>query len=200
MLTRLPHALILFRFLCAPAMILLAYNGGSANAGWVIALLYLGLISDILDGIVARNLGVADVQMRRLDSQTDLIFWLSVGYTSWILHPEIILAYKIPVIILFITEASCYLTSFLRFRKETCTHAWASKCFGLCMLAAFTEVIGFGIGGFFFKLALIFGYISHIDRILITLLIPEWTHDIPSTYHAYLLRQGKTFKRYKLFN
>jgi len=196
----LPYLLILFRFLCAPVIIFLAMKGGNDNSGWILLLLYLGLISDILDGIFARKSGVADAKMRRLDSQTDLIFWLSVGYTSWLLHPEIILHHKIFVIILFITELSCYLTSFLRFGKETCTHAWLSKFFGLCMLAAFTSLIGFGNGGFFFILALVAGYLSHLDRVLITLLIPYWTHDIPSTYHAWLLRKGKTFKRYKLFN
>lgn len=196
----IPYSLIVFRFLCAPAMILLAYKGGTSYSGWIVLLLYLGLISDIFDGILARAMGVSDSKMRRLDSQIDLIFWLSVGYTSWLLHSEIILKFKIFVIIIFVTEASCYLISFIRFSKETCTHAWLSKFFGLCMLAAFTSLIGFGNGGFFFVLALVVGYISHLDRILITLLIPEWTHDIPSTYHAWLLRRGKTFKRYKLFN
>ena len=196
----LPYSLITFRFLCAPAMILLAVKGGTSHAIWIVALLYLGLLSDILDGIFARQLGIADSKMRRLDSQTDMVFWISAGYTAWVLHPDIISHFRIPVILLFATEGACYLVSFLRFGKETCTHAWLSKFFGLCMLTAFTAVIGFGQDGFFFVLALVAGYVSHLDRILITLLIPGWAHDIPSTYHAWLLRKGKTFKRYKLFN
>ena len=196
----IPYLLIIFRFLCSPSIIILAMKGGSSNSGWITMLIYLGLISDILDGIFARKMGVADTKMRRLDSQADLIFWISVGYASWLLHPEIILSFKFPVILLFLTEASCYLVSFIRFGKETCTHAWLSKLFGLCLLAAFTSVITFGSGGFFIILALVAGYVSHLDRILITLLIPEWTHDIPSTYHAWLLHEGKVFKRYKLFN
>jgi len=44
------------------------------------------------------------------------------------------------------------------------------------------------------------GFISHIERILITLLLPKWTHDIPSFYHAYLIRKGVGFKRNKLLN
>lgn len=196
----IPYSLIVFRFLCAPGMILLSLNDGHLNKGWILLLLYLGLISDIADGIIARQIGIADSRMRRLDSQTDLIFWISVGYAAWILHPDIILSFKIPVLFLFVTEWSCYLTSFLRFGKETCTHAWLSKFFGLCMLAVFTAIIGFGKGGVIFILALVAGYVSHLDRILITLLIPEWTHDIPSTYHAWLLRKGKIIKRYKLLN
>lgn len=195
-----PYSLIAFRFITAPIMIYLAYTGGTTYKAVIILLLYLGLASDIFDGIIARQLGVADTKLRRLDSQTDLVFWLSIGYTSWLLHPEIILEFKIPVIILFATEATCYIVSFIRFGKETCTHAWLSKSFGLTMLGAFTSLIYFGNSSFFFIFAFIVGYVSHLDRILITLIIPEWTHDIPSTYHAILLRKGKTIKRYKLFN
>ncbi|WP_235297813.1 CDP-alcohol phosphatidyltransferase family protein [Portibacter marinus] len=196
----LPYALIIFRLLCAPAMLIMGYFGGTNYAFWIVLLLYLGLISDILDGIVARNAGVATPFLRRLDSQVDMIFWVSAGWTAWALHSDVIRENWIAIVILFATEALCYLVSFLRFGKETCTHAWLSKFWGITLLAGFTELIGFGTGGFFFKMAIIVGYLSHLDRILITLIIPEWTHDIPSTYHAWLLRKGQTFKRYKIFN
>jgi hypothetical protein len=47
---------------------------------------------------------------------------------------------------------------------------------------------------------LITGLLSQLDRIIISSLLPKPECDIPSAYHAYLRRQGKTFKRYKLFN
>jgi len=196
----IPYALILFRLLCAPTMLLLAYKGGVEYSGWIVLLLYLGLISDILDGILARNSGIAGTRMRRIDSQVDMLFWVSAGWTSWALHPEIIRPLSIPIIIVFATEASCYIVSFIRFGKETCCHAYLSKFWGICLLAAFTSMIGFGVGGFFLKMAIVVGIFSHLDRILITITIPHWTHDIPSTYHAWLLRQGKTFKKFKIFN
>jgi CDP-diacylglycerol--glycerol-3-phosphate 3-phosphatidyltransferase len=178
----------------------MAYKGGEAYAPWIVLLLYLGLISDILDGIIARNSGIATSGLRRLDSQVDMIFWVSAGWSAWALHADIIKQYWIAILILFATEGLCYLVSFMRFGKETCTHAWLSKFWGLCLLAGFTELIGFGSGGFFFVLAIVAGYVSHLDRILITLIIPKWTHDIPSTYHAWLLRRGRTFKKFKIFN
>ena len=181
-------------------MLLLAYYKGTQATSAILWLLYLGLLSDIFDGIIARKLGVADLHLRRIDSQVDLVFWLSVGFTAYMLHPETIRQYRWPIVILFAGEASCYLVSFIRFGKETCTHAWASKLFGLCMLMAFTTLIGFGTGGYFMLQALVVGYLSHLDRILITLVIPHWTHDIPSVYHAYLIKKGKPFTRYKLFN
>lgn len=197
---KIPYALILFRFLCAPAMLLMAYYGGADFTGIIVLLLYLGLLSDILDGIFARNAGIADTKMRRLDSQTDMIFWVAAGWSAWALHPEVIREHSAVITLIFIMEGACYLISILRFGRETCCHAYLSKFWGLCLLAAFTALIGFGKGGFFFNLAIIFGLISHLDRIAITLIIPHWTHDIPSTWHAIQLRKGRAIKKYKLFN
>ena len=55
-----------------------------------------------------------------------------------------------------------------------------------------------GISGYHFKIALVFGLIAHIDRVLIYILLRQWDHDIPSSYHAYMLRQGKQILRNKL--
>jgi len=97
-------------------------------------------------------------------------------------------------------EGLCYLISIIRFGKETCTHAILSKIWGLTLLTAFTSLVGFNHAGIPFALAIIFGLISHVDRILITLILPVWTHDIPSFYHAYLIRKGVDFKKNKLLN
>ena len=97
-------------------------------------------------------------------------------------------------------EISDYLISILKFKRETCTHAFLSKLWGITLLIAFTSLIGFNHAGIPFHVAIIMGLISHIDRILITLILSEWTHDIPSAYHAYLIRKGIDFKRNEYLN
>jgi phosphatidylglycerophosphate synthase len=200
MMKKLPFALIAFRLALAPIILLLAYYWGHAARPTILVLMYLGLISDIFDGIIARNEGVSSEALRRMDSQTDMLFWLSLGVATYWLFPDIIRANTTAIIIIFVMEGLCYAISLLRFGKETCTHALLSKMWGLSLLAAFTALIGFNHAGIPFYMAIVLGLISHIDRILITLVLPHWTHDIPSAYHAYLIRQGKTFKRYKIFN
>jgi len=166
----------------------------------ILILMYLGLISDIMDGIVARQLNVSSSKFRRFDSQTDMIFWLSIGISTWMLYPELIRHNAVPIIIIFIMEGMCYLISIIKFKRETCTHALLSKLWGITLLIAFTSLIGFNHAGIPFIIAIVFGLISHVDRILITLILPKWTHDIPSFYHAYLIRKGINFKRNKLLN
>lgn len=197
---RFPYALILFRFLCAPVMLLLGYFYHNQYVKIIVVLLFLGLISDILDGIIARKQNVSSVKMRRLDSQTDMVFWLSAGFTAWFIWPHTISDNSVVIWILLGMEASCYIVSILKFGRETCTHAYLSKFWGTTLLAAFTDLILNGNAGFLFYFCLCAGIVSHLDRILITLILPKWQHDIPSAYHAYLIRKGKPFKKFMLFN
>jgi CDP-diacylglycerol--glycerol-3-phosphate 3-phosphatidyltransferase len=196
----LPLALILFRLLCAPAILSLAYLQGESSKSWIILLMYAGLISDIFDGIIARHQNITSAKLRRMDSQTDMVFWLSIGVSTWILFPDLIRANSGSIWAILAMEASVYLISILKFGRETCTHAFLSKLWGITLLIAFTSLLGFNHAGIPFAVAISIGIISHIDRILITLILPEWTHDIPSAYHSWLIRRGKAFKKHKLFN
>lgn len=199
-INKIPYYFIYFRGLLIPVTLGLGYFYGDESRYLVMLLMYLGLFSDIFDGIIARNLGVQTATMRRLDSQVDMLFWLSIGVYSFWIHPEIINEHIYLVRAVLAMEVFCYLLSFVKFGKESAFHPLLSKTWGLCLLAAFTGIIGFGYGGLTFKLAVFLGVISHLDRVLITLLLKEWTHDIPSCYHAYKLRRGKEIKRHKLFN
>lgn len=195
-----PYLLILLRFICAPVIVALAHFAGPNAKVWIVALMYFGLISDILDGIIARSTNISTEKMRRLDSQVDMIFWFSLGLATWILYPKLIQAHQVPIYVILAMEAACYAISIIRFNKETCTHAFLSKLWGISLLIGFTSLIGFNHAGIPFKLAIVMGLISHIDRILITLILPKWTHDVPSAYHAYLIRKKIPFKRNRLLN
>ncbi|GIM55319.1 CDP-alcohol phosphatidyltransferase family protein [Capnocytophaga cynodegmi] len=196
----IPKYLILFRLLLAPTILLLAYFLKDDARSIIVVLLFLGILSDIFDGTIARKLNISSVKLRRLDSQTDLIFWISVGISAFWLNTEIIKQHTTEIICLFIMEGMCYTISFLRFGKETCTHAFLSKVWGICLLVAFVSLIGFSHGGFPLQLAIYWGLFSQLDVILITLLLPKWQNDVPSTYHAYLIRKGIAFKKSKWLN
>ncbi len=196
----IPQLLILFRFLLAPIILGLAYFLGNEAKLIIVVLMYLGLLSDILDGIIARKQNISSATLRRLDSQVDMIFWFSIGLSTWILYPALISNNSWSITAILAMELACYVISLVKFKKETCTHAFLSKLWGLSLLAAFTSLIGFNYAGWAFQLAIVLGLISHIDRILITLMLPKWTHDVPSAFHAYLIRKGISFKRNPMLN
>ena len=196
----LPVLLILFRFLLAPIILYQAYFVGQTSGPIIITMMYAGMISDIMDGIIARKQNKSTEKLRRWDSQVDMLFWLSIGFATWFLYPELIKKHAVPIWILLSMEVFCYLTSLIKFRKETCTHAFLAKIWGITLLIAFTSLIGYGYAGIPFDLAIIMGLISQIDRIFISLFLSKWTHDVPSSYHAWLIRKGKSIKRNPLLN
>ncbi|WP_288460493.1 CDP-alcohol phosphatidyltransferase family protein [uncultured Chryseobacterium sp.] len=196
----IPYLLIATRFCLAPIILLLAYFKGEQSRFLILSLMYFGLLTDIFDGIIARKVGVSSEKLRRLDSQTDLIFWLSLGFASYFLNAELIKNEWKGVALIFVMEALCYMISWLKFGKETCTHAFLSKMWGLSLLIAFTYLIGFQQAGWTFYLTVILGFISHIDVILIILILPKWQYDVPSSYHAWRIRKGKQRKKSIFFN
>lgn len=197
---KVPYLLILFRLILGPIMIYLAYNPVNHIRSILMILIILGFMSDIFDGIIARKTGVSSEKLRRMDSQTDLIFWLCIGWCAWLLNPEIIISNKYPIILIFVMEALTYVFSIAKFGKETCTHALLSKLWGVTLVIAFVSMIGFGHGGIPVFLAVFFGIIGHLDVYLIIYFLPKWTHDVPSSYHAYLIRKGIPFQKNKWFN
>ncbi|MBS7252900.1 CDP-alcohol phosphatidyltransferase family protein [Flavobacterium branchiicola] len=197
---KVPLLLIGIRLLLGFVMIFIANNDLVHVRMILVSLMVLGLLTDIFDGIIARKFEVSSEKLRRMDSQTDLIFWICVGWCAWLLNPEIIIEHKYSIILIFLMEALTYVFSFLKFKKETCTHALLSKLWGITLLVAFVSIIGFGHAGIPFFLAVFFGIIGHIDVYLIIYFLPKWTHDVPSSYHAYLIRKGKSIKRHTLFN
>ncbi|MFY7844477.1 CDP-alcohol phosphatidyltransferase family protein [Chryseobacterium gambrini] len=196
----IPYLLIATRFCLAPIILLSAYFKGEESRFLILSLMYFGLLTDIFDGIIARKAGVSSEKLRRLDSQTDLIFWLSLGFAAYFLNSELIKNEWKGVALIFVMEALCYVISWLKFGKETCTHAFLSKMWGLSLLIAFTYLIGFQKAGWAFYLTVVLGFIAHIDVILIILILPKWQYDVPSAYHAWKIRKGKQRKKTIFFN
>lgn len=200
MKNKIPQALILFRLFLGPILIFLTNKFGTSIRFELVFLIFLGLLSDVFDGIIARKLKVSSEKLRRMDSQTDLIFWLCVGYCAWLLNPEIILEFQFQIILIFVMEALTYVFSIAKFGKETCTHAILSKFWGITLLICFVSIIGFGYGGISVILVILFGIIGHLDVYLIIYFLPKWTHDVPSCYHAYLIKKNIPITKNKWFN
>lgn len=196
----IPYLLIAIRFLFAPVIFFLAFTIAEESRFIILSLMFIGLLTDIFDGIIARKVGVSSEKLRRLDSQVDLVFWLSLGFAAYFINTELIKSQWKNIALILIMEALCYIISLIKFKKETCTHAFLSKMWGLSLLIAFTYLIGFQQAGWAFYLTIILGFVSHLDVILIILILPKWQYDVPSFYHAWKIRKGIERKKSIFFN
>jgi phosphatidylglycerophosphate synthase len=195
----IPFSLVIFRLVLAPVMLIWAWQ--THQSGWfLVTCLWAGMISDIFDGIIARKLGTATNSLRKWDANVDIVFWLAAGICIWMLNGQLLKDHLWFIVVLFVLEPVSDLINFVKFRKSGCAHNWLSKTWGLLLLVTFTFLLAGKQPLWLFRICLVTGLLSQLDRIIISSLLPGPECDIPSCYHAWLRRKGRTFKRYKLFN
>jgi len=196
----LPIVLIYFR-LCSGILILaLSFFDSNYYAAITAILFSLGLLSDIFDGIIARRLHVATQKLRRLDSLVDQLFFLLVALAVFSRWPAFFLHNAVKIIILVSVEGAAYLFCLLKFRREVATHALSSKVWALVLFVTLFQLLLTGNSTVLFTLCFYLGLLTRLEIIGIILLLRRWAHDVPSIYHAYLLRRGQAIARHPLFN
>lgn len=142
-LTWLPGLLIGFRFLMA---VLLLWDAADHQVGQCFVVGYsLAIASDIFDGIIARRLGVSTPQLRQADSWADICLFLVVALSTWWVYPDVILTFRIPLLIVLGAQLSLFGLSLAKFQKMPSFHTYTAKAWGLALLVATISLFGFGV-------------------------------------------------------
>jgi phosphatidylglycerophosphate synthase len=179
--------LTLLRAALAPVMVAIAFTTAS-SIGFAICLV-TALLSDIYDGKIARRLGIATPQLRRLDSIADSIFYVTAMYCVWTLHRDVIMDNMVALAILLILELSRYVFDFFKFKKEASYHMWSSKLWGLFLFLGFFSVLVLGNEGIPVYLAIYLGVLADIEGLIISMILPYWKNDVPTIMHALKIRK-----------
>ena len=183
-----PAALTVIRLLLAPVML---WNAWTMRSGPVFLIcLGVGFLSDIFDGVVARRLGVATARLRRFDSVTDVVFYVSGLSCIWIVHPEIVRRYWVSIAVLAGLEVTGQGVSLMRFGRVAAVHAYSAKVWGIFLFAAICGVLGFGVAGWVFDGMLIVGFVAYAEWLGILVLSEEAVVDVGSFFAVW--REWKT--------
>ena len=79
-----------------------------------VGLVVFGFLSDILDGIVARHLGISPERLAKLDSTADEVFWLSVTAATYMQCKSFFVNNSTQLIILLGIECLTYIICFAK--------------------------------------------------------------------------------------
>ena len=166
-------------------LLLLAWNGA---AGPFLTLFALGLLSDVLDGMLARRLGQESEFGARLDQWADFALWVSFPLGAWWLWPEIVRPEALYVILAVVCLLLPTAIAYARYREVPGYHTWAAKLDSVLMGIGVPVLLLFDIAGPF-RFAALFLLVCAVDEIAITVLLRECRHDVPSAFHAARLRR-----------
>jgi phosphatidylglycerophosphate synthase len=200
MKTQIPITLIFSRLIIGFIIIYLSIIQAENYKTLAIALLTIGLFTDIFDGIIARKLNISTQKLRRLDSTVDQIFFISVIVASYIQCQNFFKINAFKLIILFGFEGLVYLISFLKFKKEIATHSIGAKIWTLSLFAALIQIILQCQSVILFNICFWVGLLTRFEILAIILILKKWTNDVPTFYHAIKLRKNKEIKRHRMFN
>lgn len=200
MKTQIPGALILSRLIIGFILIYLSIVKVDGYKIFAIVLLSIGLLTDIFDGIIERQLNISTQKLRRLDSTVDQVFFISVALATYIQCPDFFQTNAIKLIVLLATEGLAYLICFLKFRKEIATHSIGAKLWTLLLFATLIQVMLQCSSVILFSICFWVGIITRLEIIAIILTLKQWSNDVPTFYHSIKLRKGKEIKRLKIFN
>lgn len=179
-----PNLLSALRLVCVPALLALAWNGAS---GIFLTLFALGLVSDVLDGALARRLGQETDFGARLDQWGDFALWLAFPFGAWWLWPNILLREASYVVVAIICLVVPSAMAYAKYRAVPGYHTWSVKTGSVLMAIGVPLLLIFDVA-WPFRLAALFQIVCAIDELGITYLLATCRHDVPSVFHAARLR------------
>ncbi|MDO7851534.1 hypothetical protein [Hymenobacter convexus] len=128
------------------------------------------------------------------------MFWALVLVATYLAWPGFFAYHAGRLWTLLGLESLTYAVSYFKFRKEIATHSWGAKAWVLVSAAALVQILSTGDSGLLFGISFYLGAVSRLEIMAILLLLPRWTNDVPTWYHALLLRRNQPIRRYKLLN
>ncbi|PSB08239.1 CDP-diacylglycerol--glycerol-3-phosphate 3-phosphatidyltransferase [filamentous cyanobacterium Phorm 46] len=187
MMKFIPGILVALRVTIAPFLLWDAIDG--TIGVWFIIGYLVGFFSDIFDGVIARRIGVSNAQLRQADSWADVCFYICVFVSAWLVHRDVVIAFRVPLLVVLFVQLVWWMVNLVKYGKPASYHTYSAKFWGITLFIATVALFGFNYGGIPLWLAIISGIIHTVEEIAMTLLLPEWKHDILSVFHALRLRR-----------
>jgi CDP-diacylglycerol--glycerol-3-phosphate 3-phosphatidyltransferase len=187
-LTSAPNLLTVSRILASPVLLVAAVTGA---ADIFLAVLIYALLSDAIDGRLARATGHESTLGAQLDSWADCLLYLTtpigvVLLLPWMLSREwatlatIVASYVVPIT-----------AGVIRYRRLTAYHTVAAKVSGTLLSAAGVWLIATG-DAWPLRVAAGVLVISAAEELAITRVLPQWRANVPSLRAARRLRTEST--------
>lgn len=171
----LPNTITVLRLLSLPFLLAFACLGMHTAFA---ALLLPALASDVVDGWLARRLGVESALGATLDSVADILLVLVMVYAIWPLHPYVYQEHGWPIISVVVIWIFAHAASFLRYGKLASFHTRLIRA-GIFAFSLFAVILFlFGFEPWMLYLAAAVCALGAVEHFIMLALVPEWTPNL----------------------
>ena len=175
----IPNLLSLYRLLTFPLLLWLIFSGRESLFAIILC---INLITDILDGLIARTFNLQTEFGAKLDSLADNGTFIAAILGIFIFKLEV-MSQSIWMLWLFIAFfISGLLISFIKFKQFPSLHLYTTKVGGYIQGFFIFALFAWSYNEYLFVFAMILGYISHIEEIIILSISKEMQTDAKGLY------------------
>ena len=183
----IPNILSGFRIIAAPFLLYFAWIGSKYL---FLGLLLISLLSDAVDGYIARKFNITSPLGAKLDSWGDMATYLTVPFCALWLWPEILGKEAIYVYIIIGSYIIPIIAGLIKFRRIPSYHTWGAKTAAVIMsVSAFTLFLT-GIT-WPFRCAAVLQAIIACEEVLITIQLNELKSNVKSFWHVKMIQNNK---------
>lgn len=185
-MTTLPNAISLTRILFSPALLLI---GALEQSLWFLVLFGLLLLSDFIDGLLARFLHQQTELGTQLDTVGDVLMSFCAIAGGWLLWPGRVEAeapFFLAVVGLLLLSG---FVTLLKYRHLPSYHTWSAKL-STSVAGTGVWILFAGLTPWVFRLSIAVLALSALEEICITLILPRWQPNVPTVLHAWRLRRS----------
>ncbi len=182
-----PNRVTLLRFAAVPVLFVLS-SAGKPTA--FITCLVLALATDVLDGFLARRMGLVSEFGARLDTFADLAIYIALPICTWRLWPDLLAREIGFVVVAVLSYALPVLAGLTKYGRVAAYHTWSAKIAAVLMAATVIPFLAFQIVVPFRFATAVFA-LAGIENIVITVLLPEWIPNVKSIIHALRRRDSR---------
>ncbi len=183
-----PNLLSGFRIVASPGLVILAYFEQTL---WMACLAFLLIVTEWLDGFLARRLHVESATGARLDTIGDAAFYASLMGAVTVLSPALILAEAPWIVVAIGSYLVSWLASWMKFQRLPSYHTWAAKGAWLVVGAGIVCLLA-ELNAWPFRAAMIFVVLVNLEAVLITLVLAQCRVNVPSLWTALRDRNRST--------
>lgn len=152
------------------------------------ALYALSLMTDAVDGFIARKLQVTSPIGATLDSRGDLAVAVCLPISAFLLWPTLMRALVPYIVLALCAYLAPIIAGEFRYRRLPSFHTWGAKAMavivGLALLVMFVTH-----NSLYFRLCIPFLLLESVEELIMIALLPKWHPNVPSFWHALQIRK-----------
>lgn len=181
-----PNLITATRIALTPAVLMVAVAGSKP---WFVGLISATLLTDALDGYLARRLNARSDLGRKLDSAADYLT-LTIGLAGIaLLWPEIMRREMPWIIAALVSFFAVIVVGFVHLGRAPCYHTWISKIGAVGCALSLIPLLSGGTALPFHALTVL-QVIGGVEELLIVFLVPWHAGEMPTLWHAWRLRRA----------